>query len=62
MEYTYKYPRLAVTADCMAMTKEATPQVVLIKRGADPYKGCWAFPTPRNGIIANLGLLFTERI
>lgn len=47
MEYTYKYPRLAVTADCMAMTKEATPQVVLIKRGADPYKGCWAFPTPR---------------
>jgi 8-oxo-dGTP diphosphatase len=26
------------------MTKEATPQVLLIERGADPYKGCWAFP------------------
>ena len=20
------------------------PQVLLIKRGEDPYKGCWAFP------------------
>ena len=39
MEYTYKYPRPAVTADCVVMTKEATPQVLLIERGADPYKG-----------------------
>ena len=23
---------------------EATPQVLLIERGLDPYKGCWAFP------------------
>ena len=44
MEYTYKYPRPTVTADCVVMTKEATPQVLLIERGADPYKGCWAFP------------------
>ena len=44
MEYTYKYPRPAVTADCVVMTKEATPQVLLIERGADPYKGGWAFP------------------
>lgn len=44
MEYTYKYPRPAVTADCVVMTKEAVPQVLLIERGADPYKGCWAFP------------------
>ena len=44
MEYTYKYPRPAVTADCVVMTKEAVPRVLLIKRGADPYKGCWAFP------------------
>lgn len=28
----------------MVMTKEAMPQVLLIERGADPYKGCWAFP------------------
>ena len=44
MEYTYKYPRPAVTADCVVMTKEAVPQVLLIERGADPYKGSWAFP------------------
>ena len=44
MAYTYKYPRPAVTADCVVVTKEATPQVLLIERGADPYKGCWAFP------------------
>ena len=44
MEYTYKYPRPAVTADCVVITKEAGPKVLLIQRGADPYKGCWAFP------------------
>ncbi len=44
MEYTYKYPRPAVTADCVVMTKEAEPKVLLIQRGIDPYKGSWAFP------------------
>ena len=44
MEYTYKYPRPAVTADCVVITREFEPQVLLIQRGADPYKGCWAFP------------------
>ena len=44
MAYTYKYPRPAVTADCVVMTKESTPQVLLIERGTDPFKGCWAFP------------------
>ena len=44
MPYTYKYPRPAVTADCVVITKEADPKVLLIERGADPYKGCWAFP------------------
>ena len=43
-QYTYKYPRPAVMADCVVMTKETTPQVLLIERGFDPYKGCWAFP------------------
>ena len=43
-QYTYKYPRPAVTTDCVVMTNEATPQVLLIERGFDPYKGCWAFP------------------
>ena len=44
MAFTYKYPRPAVTADCIVITKEAEPKVLLIQRGIDPYKGCWAFP------------------
>ena len=44
MAYTYKYPRPAVTADCVVMTKEEVPKVLLIERGFEPFKGCWAFP------------------
>ncbi len=44
MEYTYKYPRPAVTADCVVITREAEPKVLLIQRAIEPYKGCWAFP------------------
>ena len=44
MEYTYKYPRPAVTADCVVITREAEPKVLLLQRGFEPYKGCWAFP------------------
>ena len=44
MAYTYNYPRPAVTADCVVITREADPKVLLIQRGFDPYKGCWAFP------------------
>ena len=44
MDYTYKYPRPAVTADCVVMTNEPLPKVLLIQRGADPFKGAWAFP------------------
>lgn len=44
MSYTYEYPRPAVTADVVAITKENDPKVLLIQRKFDPYKGCWAFP------------------
>ena len=44
MTYTYKYPRPAVTADCVVMTREAEPKVLLIQRGGQPFKGDWAFP------------------
>ena len=44
MAYTYKYPRPAVTADCVVITKENEQKVLLIQRGFEPYKGCWAFP------------------
>ena len=44
MADTYKYPRPAVTADCIVITKETEPKVLLILRSIDPFKGCWAFP------------------
>jgi 8-oxo-dGTP diphosphatase len=44
MEYTYKYPRPSVTADCVVITKEEDAKVLLIQRRDNPYKGCWAFP------------------
>ena len=44
MSYTYKYPRPALTADCVVFTKEKDPKVLLIQRANDPFKGCWAFP------------------
>ena len=33
MAYTYKYPRPAVTADCIVITREAEPKVLLIPGG-----------------------------
>ena len=44
MEYTYKYPRPAVTADSVVITREEQPKVLLIQRGNEPFKGNWAFP------------------
>ena len=44
MSYTYDYPRPAVTADCVVIAKENEPKVLLIQRGNEPFKGCWAFP------------------
>ena len=44
MSYTYKYPRPAVTGDCVVVTAEDEPRVLLIERGHEPYKGCWAIP------------------
>ena len=44
MVYSYDYPRPAVTADCIVMTRETDPKVLLIERGHEPFIGCWAFP------------------
>ena len=44
MAYTYKYPRPAVTADCIVITEDIDAKVLLIQRGDEPYKECWAFP------------------
>ena len=37
MAYTYKYPRPAVTADCIVITKEPSRKLV-IERGDEPFK------------------------
>ena len=44
MGYTYKYPRPAVTADAVVITKNERRMVLLILRANEPYRGCWAFP------------------
>lgn len=33
-----------MTADCVVITREAEPRVLLIQRGDQPFKGSWAFP------------------
>lgn len=43
--YTYKYPRPAVTTDCVVFRIEGNLlKTLLIERGNEPFKGCWAFP------------------
>ena len=44
MAFVYEYPRPAVTADCVVIARENEPKVLLIQRGNEPFKGCWAFP------------------
>ena len=43
--YAYEYPRASVTADSVLFAqKDGQNYVLLIQRGNEPYKGCWAFP------------------
>lgn len=43
--YAYEYPRASVTADSVLFAqKDGLTYVLLIQRGNEPYKGCWAFP------------------
>ena len=43
--YTYEYPRPAVTTDCVIFGFDSEGlSVLLIERGIEPFKGCWAFP------------------
>ena len=57
-QYSYQYPHPAVTTDCVVFGYDVAPedreskkknkrmalQVLLIERGGEPYKGCWALP------------------
>lgn len=40
--YTYSYPRPMLTADCVVTNTRG--EVLLIRRGNEPFKGCWALP------------------
>ena len=43
--YQYRYEHMAVTTDCVIFTFEDRQlQVLLVRRGAEPFKGSWAFP------------------
>ena len=45
MPYTYKYPRPALTVDCVVFGfDEGELKVLLIQRGLEPFKGRWALP------------------
>jgi|WetSurMetagenome_2_1015567.scaffolds.fasta_scaffold422002_1 8-oxo-dGTP diphosphatase len=45
MPYTYEYPRPAVTVDAAVFRKAVTGiEILLIKRGKEPYKDMWALP------------------
>ena len=45
LPYRYRWPRPAVTADCLIYTlEEGEPWILLIKRKNDPFKGEWALP------------------
>lgn len=44
-KFCYKYPHPAVTTDCVIFGFDGTRlRVLLVQRGIEPYKGCWAFP------------------
>ena len=61
--YQYRYEHMAVTTDCVIFTYEYRQlKVLLVRRGAEPYKGSWAFPggflqmkeTAREGALREL--------
>jgi 8-oxo-dGTP diphosphatase len=45
MPHTYKYPRAALTVDCVVFGfDEGELKVLLIQRALEPFKGRWALP------------------
>ena len=43
-EYTYAYPRPAVTVDYGLLLQGKVPEILLIQRKNDPFAGKWALP------------------
>src|SRR3989475_10707435 len=45
MSFSYKYPRAALTVDCVVFGfDEGALKVLLIQRALEPFKGKWALP------------------
>ncbi len=45
LKYRYKYPHPSVTTDCVIFGFDGRKlNVLLVKRGVEPYQGEWAFP------------------
>lgn len=45
MAFTYRYPRAALTVDCVVFGfDDGALKLLLIKRGIDPFKNAWALP------------------
>jgi 8-oxo-dGTP diphosphatase len=45
MSHQYKYPRAALTVDCVVFGFDGGElQILLIQRGLEPFKGHWALP------------------
>ena len=45
MAHTYRYPRPALTVDCVVFGfDEGDLKVLLIQRGLEPFAGRWALP------------------
>ena len=45
MPFEYRYPRAALTVDCVVFGFDGGAlKILLIRRGIDPYKDRWALP------------------
>jgi len=43
-QHSYDYPRPALTADAIVVTREPRPRVLLVRRKHPPFAGHWALP------------------
>jgi 8-oxo-dGTP diphosphatase len=43
-QFTYDYPRPALTVDIAIVAVAARPRILLIRRKHGPFEGCWALP------------------
>ena len=43
-QFSYDYPRPALTVDVVVATREEPPRVLLIRRKKEPFAGSWALP------------------